>query len=137
MADQQQGMRFSRTEELNPQMRSLLIQFYLGMARATANFANTGTTEKEFALRDTFYIMNNFWSFLRPQVRGSAQDSKKATLDEKFYGNDKSTPDGKFEDPNEAMKTLRDMMELAGASGITMDFGWEVSDYEDYGRKVV
>ena len=130
MASDEKGMNFTRTSDFDMNMKSMFIRFYIAIANAQAK---TSTDEQRpTALGEAFMVLGTFYTFFRPKVP-SEHKAKKAELDKVFYP-DMQEEEAKFKNQWNALAVLRDVVELAALSGITMDFDWIVDDYEEYGR---
>ncbi len=127
------GMRFRNESAMNPMVQPLIVSFYKAVASSMGNFPK----DPEFAKKDAYVMLENFWSFVAPQVKFNTTIAKKEEVDSFFYPESSREPEIGFENYTQAVHFKRKILDLAARNGIYLDFSSMIEDYENYGRDQV
>ena len=127
------GMRFRNESAMNPMVQPLIVRFYTAVASSMGGF----TKDSEFAKKDAYVMLENFWSFVAPQVKFNTVSAKKEEIDAFFYPDAPREPEIGFETYTQAIQFKRKILDLAARNGIYLDFSSMIEDYENYGRDQV
>ena len=127
------GMRFRNESAMNPMVQPLIVRFYTAVASSMGGF----TKDSEFAKKDAYVMLENFWSFVAPQVKFNTVSANKEEINSFFYPASPREPEIGFETYSQAIHFKRKILDLAARNGIYLDFSSMIEDYENYGRDQV